>query len=241
MRAINWLRNEALAALRLREATFFPLMRLFRSQYPLVAPNAEAVIEGFWRSGNTFVVQAFRAAQQRPIRLAYHTHAAASVLRGVRLGLPALVLVRPPLATVSSLLLKHPAALPGQTLREYIAFHRRIWPLHEQFVTATFDEATRDLGLVIDRLNARFGTNFRRFDHRPAAAAEVLSGIEQFDRQANAGDPTKFCTPRPEKQAARVASEAMLQSPRFAKLLAGAEAEYDRFAWLAAKGRLAAA
>lgn len=233
MKSLDWLRQESLATIRRRESLFFPLMRAFRSHYPLVHPETELVIEGYWRTASTFVVQAFRQAQERSLRLAYHTHAAASVRRAVRWGLPTLVLVRPPAATIGSLLLKHPRAAATPSLREYLGFHRSIWPVRSGVVVATFDQATSDLGAVIDRVNARFGTSFRRFAHDAAAARAVLAEIERFDRRANAGDPTKYCTPRSEKSAPHSANVRRLGGVKYAALMRAAKQEYRRYAALA--------
>ena len=134
-------------------------------QPELIDASTELVIEGVRRSGNTFAVTAFRMAQDRPVALAHHLHAAGHVLRGVGLGLPVLVIVRPPADTVVSEAHYDPEITIRQSLRNYVRFHRRIAPHAAGILIATFDQVTSDFGAVIDRLNGLFGTEFRRFEH----------------------------------------------------------------------------
>ena len=170
--------NQLLSSIRLHPAVFFPLIR-FRMLFPgspqwrLVAADTELVIEGYWRSGNTFAAWAFETAQERPVRLASHTHAAATVRRGVRLGRPVLVLARPPLEAVSGRLFLAPRLAPEHALREYIRFYRAIEPFADRYVRAPFEEVIEDFGAVIERVNARFGTNFRL----PGRAGHSLGAV----------------------------------------------------------------
>src|SRR4029079_13076554 len=79
-------------------ALYMPMGR-FRHRHSsdyCVGPGTEIVIEGFGRAGSTFAWLAFMSAQDRPVRTAHHTHAAAQVITAVRLGKPTLVIVRPP-------------------------------------------------------------------------------------------------------------------------------------------------
>src|SRR5205814_3293356 len=80
-------------------AIALPLLRA-RGGDGFLAPirdETEVVIEGFPRSGNTFAVAAFHYAQRpRDVKIAHHAHVPAQLLSAVRLGLPAVVLVRDP-------------------------------------------------------------------------------------------------------------------------------------------------
>ena len=136
-------------------------MRSFTRQH-LVGPDTEICIEGFPRSANSYAVLSFAKAQDRSVRIAHHLHVAAQIERAVRWRVPAMVLIRHPLDAAASLMVRHPALTPRQVLRAYIAFHRQIERWRDHFVLVSFDEATNDLGRAIDRVNARFGTNFRR-------------------------------------------------------------------------------
>ena len=227
-------RHALLAAIRRRPALFFPLMRWRLPHYPVVLRDSELVVEGFWRCGNTFAVRAIQSAQPRHVRMAYHTHAAASVLRSVAWKTPTLVLIRRPDDAAASLVLKHAERTLRQVLREYASFYEAIEPFSDRFVTATFDQVTHDLGAVIRRVNEHFDRNFEVFRHTPSSAALVLDEIAQQDARLTDGDRLGYCTPRPEKQAAKQDVLNELHSGRYARLLYRANACWRRYQILAA-------
>ena len=118
------------------------------------------LIEGFPRSANSFAVAAFDFAQDWHPDVAHHLHAAGHVLEAIRLGVPAIVLVRDPNDAVPELVIAHPRVSLRQGFRSYLAFYRRLMPHHYGFVVAAFPEVTTDFGAVIRRVNMRFGSSF---------------------------------------------------------------------------------
>ena len=157
------------AALSRYPLVYVPLVRLYatllRRHGCGVWRNTEIVIEGFPRSANTFVVEAFELAQGRSVRMAHHVHTTANVLPALRRGLPVLILVRQPDEAILSYHAIWPAIPIGRLFRSYVEFYSRLLPLSERFVVATFDQAIDDMGHVIRRVNERFGTCFREFEN----------------------------------------------------------------------------
>lgn len=49
-------------------------------------------------------------------------------------------------------------------------------------MAATFDVVTSDFGSVIGRVNTRFGTTFREFEHRDANLARIRGEIDSWER-----------------------------------------------------------
>lgn len=163
-------------------ALFMPYMRLRRRAVNLLADeNTEIVIEGYPRSANTFAVVAFRLAQNRDVRIAHHLHAPAQVIWAARRNLPALVLIREPADAVLSLLVRDPSVSITHELRRYARFYSTLEPCRQEFVLATFEEVVNDFGLVIARVNARFGTAFDLFEHTEANVGEVFRVIEEIN------------------------------------------------------------
>jgi len=187
-------------------ALFYPLARRRRRRTSgrFVDRDCGVVIEGFPRVGSTYAVEAFRHVQPSPPEIASHVHVPAQVMRGVRLGLPTLVLIREPEATVRSLLVKHPFIRPRDALRGYWLFYRWILRFAPGFVAADFTEVTRDFGRVVARVNARFGTEFALFEHSEQAEAAVASRLADIDATAGQG-PRESAGPRPEKDRAKAA------------------------------------
>lgn len=136
--------------------------------------DTELVIEGYPRSGNTTTVYGFLERQERPVRVAHHKHHAAQLISAVRLGIPAVALVRNPRDAIIS----HRAFAEEERLRcgrslrtasltfsdlaaSWAAFYRAILPISDRILVVPFEAAIADLEGVIEEMNARFHTSFR--------------------------------------------------------------------------------
>lgn len=197
----------------------------------LARPDTAIVIDGFLRSGNTFSVAAFTIANG-DVRIGRHLHGAPHILRGVRLGLPTVVLIREPADAVASYLIRRPSLTPSDGLLEYLDFYRTAWRARDGFVVATFDEVTGDFGAVIDRVNTRFGTTFARYESTPDNDRRAFALVEEMNRLECRGELVETHVGRPSAGRAtrkREIQEAMRQ-PRAARLLARAEELYRRYA-----------
>ena len=134
----------------------------------VVGPTTELVIDGYTRCASTFVVYAFQLAQDRPVRMAHHLHASAQLVSAVRRGLPTLTVIREPRGAVLSQLVREPKVDLRDALIAYARFYEQLMPHRDGMVVGEFEQVTRDLGSVVRRLNARFGTAFvePRLDER---------------------------------------------------------------------------
>jgi hypothetical protein len=194
-----------------------------------IAPHTQLVIEGFPRSGNSFASSAFGFAQNWQVHRASNTHLPAQVVVAVRRQLPTLVVIRPPLDAVASLLVATPYLLPASGIREWLQFYTVVEPLAEGYVLATFAEVTTDFGVVIDRVNKRFGTTFRRFEHNDDNVAAVQRGLEDHNAHLHGAlVETVVARPSEARAAANREARAALQAPELADLLAEAQSLYDR-------------
>ena len=185
-------------------ALFYPIARRRREKTSgtFTDRDCDIVIEGYPRVGSTFAVEAFRHAQPGPVKIASHVHVPAQVMRGVRLGLPCLVLIREPEACLRSLLVKHPFLRPRDALRGYWLFYRWTLRYSHGFVAADFDEVVSDYGSVIDRVNARFETRFTRFEHTEEAMRSVFDRLADIDKEAGQG-PREAAGPTESKEQAK--------------------------------------
>jgi hypothetical protein len=132
-----------------------------------VGSETELVIDGYTRSAVTFAVFAFQLAQDRPVRLAHHLHAPAQLIEAARRGVPALAVIRAPEGAVLSASIREPYVTPRSAFVAYSRFYESLLPYRSAMVVGEFEEVTADLGAVICRVNQRFGTRFREFDHSP--------------------------------------------------------------------------
>ena len=181
-------------------AVLFPLYsRLGVYQDRVVTCETELLIEGFPRSASTWCRAAFQVAQGRPVRLASHIHLPAQVIRAVKLGVPALVLIRDPREAVASAVIREPYASVTAHLKRYLVFYQSLEAYRHGFVVADFQEATSDFAAVIDRLNARFGTGFQPFAGAEADIAAVNRLLDQRHARFGGGALTAY-RPNPLKE-----------------------------------------
>lgn len=192
-----------------------------------VSRDVELVYEGFGRSGSSFAVWAFKLAQGRPVRVVHHTHASATVVAAVKLGIPTAVIVRDPRSTVVSHMARR-AVSARAALVAWVRFHERIIPFRDRIVVVPFDALIVDAGDPIRRVNDRFGTRFEVFDHTPDNEQAVFAAIDDLNRTRTA------------EEAPRSLARPTVERTRRKQLLAS-EYEHDRLAALRARAEAAEA
>jgi hypothetical protein len=204
----------------------------------LARRDTAIVIEGFLRSGNTFSVAAFSIANGPELHVGRHLHGAPHVLRAVRLGLPTVVLIRQPRDAVLSYLVRRPTLTPYDALLEYLDFYRTTWPVRHHFVVAPFDRVTSDFGAVLEQVNERFGTSFRRYEPTPENEARAFRLVEEMNRLETGGEVVESLVGRPSSERSRRKEElrALLEQPRTTEKLSAAEALYERYLELSREG-----
>lgn len=196
-----------------------------------VGPDTQAVIEGFPRSGNTFAYFALQEANG-PTPVSSHVHVPAQVRQAVRRGVPTLLVVREPVACLASLLTAAPHVRVRPAYQEYIHHHRQVMDLLDDIVVATFPQITTDFGSVIDRLNARFGTEFVRFEQTPENVDRVFARIDAHYAELYGDKASERVVPRPSsaRKAEKEWLTAALTDERHATLRREAEAIYAELA-----------
>lgn len=160
---------------------FYPLCRVYFSRKvcnSLVQPDTQIVIEGFARSANSFAVTAFLQAQPYPVKIAHHFHAPAQIIRAVKWQIPTLVLLRNPKDAVLSCAAAFPSCYSiYQLLSYYLSFYSSIFEYRNSYVIGEFQEVTQNFGLVIERINRRFDTQFAVWENTPANQQEVRDAM----------------------------------------------------------------
>lgn len=199
----------------------------------VVERGDDALIDGYPRSANTFAWEAFLTSQDRPMKVGNHFHTPAQFMLARKYGIPAMLVLREPLAAASSLVVFDEALYnPAGTLRYYLDFHRPLLRIADSFVVAPFEEVTSDFGKSIDRLNARFGTRFRSFDHTKEAAQAIFDAMETRlkKRESERGTDLKLRRNYPHelKDQRRKEVAAAFDAPALAGLRAEAKQVYDQ-------------
>jgi hypothetical protein len=158
--------------------TYCAVMRRRHPEWFLVDDTSDVVVEGYQSCGNTFARKALEQANPS-LRIASHCHSWANVARGLRLGKPVVVLLRPPLDAVASHAVRMRLDDLDRELRRYHRFYRRVSTVTGSVVLAPFEMTVDRFGDVVRALNARFATSFKPFDHTdPGAKAVVFEEME---------------------------------------------------------------
>jgi hypothetical protein len=213
---------------------YFTLYRLLRTRKNLVGavtPSTQLVIEGFPRSGNSFARTAFVMAQDEKVRIAHHFHVPAQVVRAARLRIPTLVLLRKPRDAVLSFAIWNPISV-DQALRYYISFYETAEKYRDAYVLGLFEEVTEDFGQIIARINEKFGTTFSTFRQDEENVSKVFAGIESHTRNRfdEALWERKVQRPSATREQMKHEMKYDLENPKRKKLIARAEAVYERLA-----------
>jgi hypothetical protein len=205
----------------------------------LARRDTALVIEGFLRSGNTFSVAAFVIANGDELHLGRHLHGGPHILRAVRLGVPAVVLIRTPADAVASYLVRRPSLTPDDALAEYVDFYRTCWRVRDDFVVGVFDDVVADFGSVVRAVNRRFGTSFRPYEPTPANMAAAFALVEEMNRRECRGEVVESHVGRPSAERRQRTQEivARVHERGSARLLARAEDWYDRYRALSESSR----
>ena len=133
-------------------------IRKFRKPETVVTRQTELLVEGFPRSGNTWMEALLRSCSERDLRLAHHSHAAGHVKYAVKIGAPTVVLYRDPDDAVRSYLTLYNNSIDARdAYLDYITFYEAVFPLRDKGVLFfSFDEVTQAPSKVIDSINSSF-------------------------------------------------------------------------------------
>lgn len=188
----------------------------------LVQPATDLCIEGFPRSANTFMLHAFQTWNPDE-RIAHHLHVPGHVLRASRLGVPVLLLVRPPMDALASVLVVDDALRADIAVASYVDFHQRAWSVRNDVVIASFETATQRPDVAIQRVNRRFGTSFKYDSVDGAFIDDVMSRVVT----SNDGQPeTLLAAPSDLKAARKAEARRRVEGVPDLRL---AQSWYDRY------------
>lgn len=189
--------------------------------------SADLVVEGFPRSGNSFLMSWFACANPG-LRIASHLHSIANVTAALRLGVPAVVVIRPPATAIASLALFSPAEPLDQHIARYRRFHRGVLAVAGDVVISPFPTTTGDPARVVEAVAIRSGRQLVLTP--PGGRDEVTSAVEALNVKANGAlDERKVGRPSAARRQAATVVTDLLRS-RFAAELADLDQLYEHLA-----------
>ena len=140
-----------------------------------------------------------------------------------------MVIIRRPRDAVLSFALWGPISV-DQALRYYVSFYETVEKYRDAYVLGRFEEVTEDFGQIIRRINEKFGTTFSLFRHDEENVSKVFAGMETRARKLHGETLGERKVARPSAVRERLRHEIQydLDNPKRKKLIAEAEAVYNR-------------
>jgi len=127
----------------------------------LIDQHSALCIEGFQRSGNSYLVNFFTMVNPT-IEVASHCHAAMQIHQALALQIPVVLLIRNPLDAVASLRTWNSKLSIGVALQCYLNFYYSVLPVQQQCLLVHFKTLICEgVDPVILNINHRFKTNFK--------------------------------------------------------------------------------
>lgn len=162
--------------------TYLAFLRWRGADISTVWPGTHLVISGYPGSGNSYLRAAILFANP-DLSIASHAHSWTEVAVGVRHRKPVVFVTREPRAAIVSHLTRfQEAPTIKRSLAAYARMYERVYRLRDEIVLASFEEATAEVGKIVDRLNLRFGCAIDPFDDEDGSAVQqVLSRMKEYD------------------------------------------------------------
>ena len=162
-----------------------------------ITDHTELVIEGFPRSGNTFTVFCLQDVAQNQLLLSSHVHHPSQLKLAVDRGVPTVLVVREPVAALSSYLTFGQHGRPADVFREYYLYHRELIPYADRVLILDFEEIISDMPAIIERINHRFSMVLPPFDQSPENVARLFEEIARQHQLVHPRLEPDYVVPRP--------------------------------------------
>jgi len=185
-----------------RDDDILARMRRGHPESLICNPDTDLVIEGYPRSGNTFMhdMIAVLCEGRRRLKIAHHTHAADNLRLASRYGVPGCVLIREPEDAILSYHI-YSANDVEECARRYVAFYESVPALTGPRVVAGFDEVVGDFGPVLAKLNSILARPLPVPADLEAAAAKALKrAAERAEQTHGESAGRKGGVPNPERE-----------------------------------------
>lgn len=180
-----------------------------------VRGSEDLVLEGFARSGNSFLHFALKL-WNRDVRVAHHTHLFCNVSHGLRHGIPCVVLIREPGPAVASMV-SWDGLLNGKLcLLGWMHFYQRLLPVIDRCLVIRFEEAVNAPDKCVNRINERFALSLYAPSFGDEQMALIHDRMLARDRQTgksglNASVPNEEKTAHKKRVITSLQGSAMLK------------------------------
>lgn len=219
--------ERARAALERLPGPYLRIAHLRTPQRDALADTTDVLIEGFPRSGNSFLVSWMGRANP-DLDIASHMHSVAHIRAALQYDVPVVVVIRPPEAALASLAVFNPHVALDTQIQRYRRFHEGVAALADDVLISPFPVTTAQPQAVVQALEGRVG---RLLMHEPPGGEdEVLAEVARRTVAFGHGhDERKVGRPTESRRDANDQARAWLRAHR-ATELARLQALHDKLA-----------
>lgn len=185
----------------------------------------DLLIEGFPRSGNSFLVS-WIATANPDLRIASHMHSMAHVHAALRRDLPVVIVVREPEDALASLAVFSPEQPLEQHIERYRRFHERAIDVTDDVIVSPFEVTTKRPELVVDALRPRMSQDL--VASPPGGTVEVMEAVDRRSLRFHGSfDPNVVSRPSDTRSRATESARTMLRA-HHGEALARLQSLHDR-------------
>lgn len=206
-----------------------------------VSSKTDIVLEAYPRSANTYVVAAVKYLSNEKLVIAHHKHSSAQFKMAYAHNCAAVLVLRNPMDSISSLAVRRPNISLSSLIREYVNFHRDFVEVVEagysKYRVLSFEGVVNDKNIFKDI----FSMMGRSYDKEKLTSSDfshsVLNLVEDMERVDSGGTVRESHVARPSngRSVASTQVKALLKSDRYLKLMSDANDIYSRLYDMAAK------
>lgn len=149
----------------------FRRRRLFQYNYDLI-------VDGYWRSANTFVTEAFHLLQPS-LRIRAHRHSPLHVINAILARKAVCLLIRKPIDAIASVVVFSGVNL-SLAIEDYIEYYYPLLSYRNRCVVVDFDVATKDIASVVDRVGFVYSLRLNTPHVDATFLAKVFDGVKSY-------------------------------------------------------------
>jgi hypothetical protein len=144
-----------------------------------VSKRTQLVMDGYPRSGNSYARATFQYANGYELPISTHAHSHRMPELGAKRGIPTIVLIRDPRDCIASGRHFEPTVAVATQIAAYRRYYEPVFGFLDKVMIVSFAQVTSDMGAVIERCNARFGTSFVSYVSTPESEEAVVAMIDE--------------------------------------------------------------
>ena len=191
----------------------------------LVSKRKNLVIEGFPRSGNTFATETIKYANNYKLYIANHLHLPAQLYLAQKYGIPTYIVIREPISSIASLLIRNSKLNAKIALYYYIEFYKTVIKYKKSVIIGNFENLIDDMEKEIKRINKKYNTNFLIFHHNNDSVKIIFDRLEKSEK--NKRKDYELFMSRPSEKRKDLKNDKIYKIKKEYKLLRRAKKLYD--------------